>query len=606
MLPTNKRRTGIAITFKSPNRIESLETRMLLSTSAISASPLLDFTPLTATSSAAPYTPAQIADAYGFNSITLSNGVKGTGAGQTIAIVDAYNDPDISSDLAAFDKQWDLSAPPSLKVEGESGSSSLPANNASWDLEISLDVEWAHAMAPGANILLVEANSSNLGDLLSAVNTARDNSSVSVISMSWGSSEFSSETAYDGYFTTPSGHQGITFVAASGDEGGYYGPEWPATSPNVLSVGGTTLNLANSSGAYGSESAWSGSTGGISSYESEPSYQDIVQLTGRETSPDVSYDANPSTGIYVYDSVPMDGSSGWYEVGGTSAGAPQWAALVAIANQGRAVNHLSTLNGTSQTLPTLFSLYTTTNYNLAYHDITTGNNGVYSAGLYYDAVTGLGSPKANYLVSALDGASASALAKITSSTTSTKTASATASAKDISNKVGFAVAQPTNLSANPPTSTITQSTLLADAARDNTSLTVIGNVPSTQLARTNVSNSFESVHAVGLDAVAFAGNQNLASVASESAGTFSTQKIHDKNANGIDQSGMTALATSGIGIAAESNTRFDDPTQWKKWAGLLGAAIFVGVFDIRSRKQSNGKQISRKIRRKFNSEVLSH
>ncbi len=174
----------------------------------------------------------------------------------------------------------------------------------------------------GANILLVEANSANLGDLLDGVNYARDASGVSVVSMSWGTNEFSSETSYDSYFTTPSGHQGVTFIAASGDEGSWYGPEYPATSPNVLSVGGTTLKISSTSGNYGSESGWSDSTGGISKYESEAAYQRIVSSYGKQASPDVSYDANPSTGFYVYDSVPLDGSSGWWEVGGTSAARP--------------------------------------------------------------------------------------------------------------------------------------------------------------------------------------------------------------------------------------------------------------------------------------------
>jgi subtilase family serine protease len=253
--------------------LESLENRTLLSNSQLFADPSLVAIPDASASSIAGYTPAQIKTAYGFN------GVSGTGAGQVIAIVDAYNDPNISSDLSAFDSQYGL-GPASLSVVNQNGSASksaLPATNAGWDLEISLDVEWAHAIAPGASILLVEANSSSLSNLLAAENYARGAKGVTVVSMSWGSSEFQGETADDAYFTTTPGHKGVTFVAASGDEGSWYGPDWPASSPDVLSVGGTTLYLANSSGTYGGETGWSDSTGGISSYEPEPAYQTIAQ-----------------------------------------------------------------------------------------------------------------------------------------------------------------------------------------------------------------------------------------------------------------------------------------------------------------------------------------
>ncbi|MGA3068471.1 MAG: S53 family peptidase, partial [Tepidisphaeraceae bacterium] len=337
----------------------------------------------------------------------MSNGAAGNGSGQTIAIVDAYNDPNIASNLATFDSTWGLAAPPSLKVVNESGGSSLPAANSTWDLEISLDVEWAHAMAPGAKLLLVEANSANMGDLLAAVNEARDAAGVSVVSMSWGALEFSSETAYDSYFTTPSGHQGVTFIAASGDEGSDYGPEWPSSSDNVLAVGGTKLSVSSSSGAYGSESGWSDSTGGFSAYESEPSYQKNVQTSGKKTTPDVSYDANPSTGYYVYDTESYDGYAGWFQAGGTSAAAPQWADIVAIADQDRAISGLGSLNGTTQTLPALYSLYTTSTYGSAFHDVTGGSTGRYSASADYDLVAGLGTPKVGYLITSLRSASSS-------------------------------------------------------------------------------------------------------------------------------------------------------------------------------------------------------
>src|SRR5262249_25533240 len=150
-----------------------------------------------------------------------------------------------------------------------------------------------------------------------------------IVSMSWGSPDASGESSYDSHFEK----SGVTFLAAAGDSGGQV--DYPSASPYVVSVGGTTLNV-DSSGNYKSESAWSRGGGGPSKYESEPGYQKSygISLSGRGT-PDVAYDANPSTGFSVYDTVPYDGRTGWFKVGGTSAGAPQWAALVALADQGR-------------------------------------------------------------------------------------------------------------------------------------------------------------------------------------------------------------------------------------------------------------------------------
>ncbi len=401
------RESGSAVQ-KGSRLFESLESRRLLSASLTTViQPTLDLSASASSSaSVSGYTPAQIAAAYGFNTVSFS-GVSGTGAGQTIAIIDAYNDPNIASDLHVFDQQFGLSDPALTVVNQNGGSASTLATNAGWAGEISLDVEWAHAIAPDANILLVEANSATLGNLLSAVNYARSVSSVSVISMSWGSSEFFGETSYDSDFTTPSGHQGITFVASSGDDGSAYGPEWPASSPDVLSVGGTTLDLS-SVGSVASETGWSDSGGGVSSVEPEPSYQSGVQSTGGKTSPDVSYNANPSTGYAVYDSISYEGYVGWQEVGGTSAGAPQWAALVAVADQGRVLAGKGTLDGASNTLPTLYSLYSApgsagyASYASEFDDITSGaTSRSISAAAGYDEASGLGSPHGGAVVNSL-------------------------------------------------------------------------------------------------------------------------------------------------------------------------------------------------------------
>ena len=309
----------------------------LLSASAVSnivAAPLLTSslsggTPAASSGQATPsvtnatplgHTPAQIAEAYGFNQVAFSNGVKGDGAGQTIAIVDAYVDPNIASDLQKFDTQFGLAAPPSLTQAVEQGATT----NSGWALETALDVEWAHAMAPNANIVLVEANNSSLSSLLSAVNYARNLANVSVVSMSWGAGEFASETGVRQLFhdaRRPYRHHLRRLFRRR-------------RSGNDLALGlaerarrrrHDALDESRAE-AYAGEAAWSGSGGGVSTFETEPSYQTSVQSTGQRTTPDVAYDANPNTGFAVYDSVPYAGQNGWFEVGGTSAGAPQWAA----------------------------------------------------------------------------------------------------------------------------------------------------------------------------------------------------------------------------------------------------------------------------------------
>jgi subtilase family serine protease len=390
-------------------RLEELETRSLLSASAAAAltpapdpssasslvaQPNQDASPMTSGSTYYYYTPQQVRQAYGFTQTVLPNGQPATGAGQTIAIVDAYHDPNIRSDLHTFDSGLGLSDP-SFQIVSMN---SVTQVNSGWASETALDVEWAHAVAPQAKILLVEAASNSYTDLLSAVQYAASQPGVVAVSMSWGGPEFGSETSFDSIFTTPAGHiggsnlpGGITFVTSSGDSGASSGAQWPAVSPNVLTIGGTSLVLSN--GYYGAEAAWSGSGGGYSSYETEPSFQYSVQSSGRRTSPDVAYDANPSTGFLVYNTVGLQsGQSGWWIVGGTSAGAPQWAGIFALADQARAVNGLGSL-GAGQTAI----------YNLSssdFHDITSGSNG-YSAGRGYDLATGRGTPSVNRIVTDL-------------------------------------------------------------------------------------------------------------------------------------------------------------------------------------------------------------
>jgi hypothetical protein len=416
---------------------EPLEHRQLLSAmgafnsalDAVLASPTANAFPLVANTIPYGDTPAQIRQAYGFNQVTFDNGtstVTGDGSGQTIAIVDAYGDSKIASDLHNFDVQFSL-PDPTLTVVNQSGGTSLPGNNSGWTLETALDVEWAHALAPNANLLLVEASNSSLGNLLAAVNYARQQPGVVAVSMSWGASEFSSETAYDSYFTTPPGHGGVTFVAASGDEGA--GTSWPAVSPDVLSAGGTTLNI-DTAGNYGSETAWSGSGGGLSAYESQPMYQTqsglVTQSTTQRATPDLSYDADPNSGVAVYDSLSYSGQSGWFQVGGTSAAAPQIAAMVAVADQGREL-----AKGSPNPLPnaqaSLYSLASNAaSYSNDFHNITSGSNGsgpLDSAVAGYNLVTGLGTPKVAALVQGLVSAQATTLVT-TAATTGSKPGSA--------------------------------------------------------------------------------------------------------------------------------------------------------------------------------------
>jgi subtilase family serine protease len=353
---------------------EPLEDRRLLNASM----PFhhLAFDPITggdlssaAVGSATPtgYTPAQIRTAYGIDSIKVGSLV-GDGAGQTIAIIAVYDNPNLvsstdatflTSDLHRFDAAFGLPDPPSFRKLDQNGGTNYPGVDPagpgaekSWEVEEVLDVQWAHAIAPQANIVLIEAVSPLPADFAVAIDTARNLPGVSVVSISAGWPEdqlgAAGELAMDSLFTTPAGHQGITFVAASGDDGspGAY----PAHSPNVVAVGGTSLTVM-SDGTYSNETGWSGSGGGQSMYKTKPSYQNAVQSTGFRQIPDVAFDGDPNTGVAVYGSYDFGSSSPWAMIGGTSFSAPCWAGLIAIANQLRASQGLGSLDGPSQTLP---------------------------------------------------------------------------------------------------------------------------------------------------------------------------------------------------------------------------------------------------------------
>jgi subtilase family serine protease len=264
-----------------------------------------------------------------------------------------------------------------------------------WALEDDTDVQWAHVVAPQADILLVETAAGSLASLLQGVDLAVTQGSA-VVSMSWVFTETTSELSNDVHFD----HPGVAFFAASGNSG--HGVHYPASSPFVLGVGGTRLSLDSGGNRRSPESAWSQSSGGISAVEPEPDYQALYPIPstgGYRGTPDVAYDAAPATGVAVYDSIPRctGCATGWFQVGGTSIGTPQWAALTALVDQARAAGRLS---GNAP-----FYAAASADYAANYRDITAGSNGscgtLCAAAAGYDFVSGLGSPHADQLVTYL-------------------------------------------------------------------------------------------------------------------------------------------------------------------------------------------------------------
>ncbi len=330
--------------------------------------------------------PAAMRAAYRYNAIPNQ------GQNIVIGIVDACDYPSAEADLGVFSTTFGL---PQCTTDNGcftkiSQGSLCSGHQGNWALEQALDIQWAHAMAPAAKIVLVQ--SSQPDDSLFVAVTQAVAAGASVVSMSWGGGEFDGEQTYDTtYFSTP----GVTYFTSSGDSG--CGVQYPAASPNVVSVGGTQLTLISGgltsflSTNYGSETGWSGSGGGISSFEPEPAYQMNIQHTGFRTVPDVSLDASSS--VPIYDS--YDGLQ-WVRVIGTSLSSPVWAALMAIQNSSRGGAGVI-----QQPLPDLYSLYQTS-YAADFHDITTGSaGGICVAGAGYDYVTGIGTPIANTLTNDL-------------------------------------------------------------------------------------------------------------------------------------------------------------------------------------------------------------
>lgn len=388
------------------------------------------------------YDPYQMRKAYQLDGF-IARGYDG--AGQTIVIVDAFQHPNLAAQVATFNSYYGL-PPTQLTQVAPDGLTSFDPNDpvqVGWAEEISLDVEWAHAMAPGAKIVLVLAKTSADTDILSAIKYAVDYNLGNVISMSFGSNETCVDTAthaaYHQVFADAT-RKNITLFASSADQGAAQpscdGNSWakavssPAVDPLVTAVGGTELHAAGycltalgcdpstnpAPGAYQSEIVWNegpkygdyaanfgntGATGGGYStiFDAPPYQQSVLRNVKQRAVPDVAYNAAVLHGVLTYLEIPGL-PAGWYRFGGTSAGAPQWAALTAIANE-RAGRPLGFINAAVYQIGRNPNLYGS-----LFHDVTSGSNSAiefdatndalditgYSAAAGWDAVTGLGSP----------------------------------------------------------------------------------------------------------------------------------------------------------------------------------------------------------------------
>lgn len=328
-------------------------------------------------------TPAQVRVAYGFDKIPFQ------GEGQTIAILTAYDAPTVEADLAVFSQQFSL--PACTTANGcfkkiFANSPSAPGADISWALASNIAVQWAHAMAPKAKILLIESSNHLVGNLYTGIYVASQYG-ASVVSMGWGHQELYNQSGYDFLFGNPA----VAYVAGIGDTGA--GTLYPAVSPNVIAVGGTSLTV-DAQGNYISEVAWSETGGGLSVYSRAPAHQLNFPIpnnpSGLRGMPDVAYHADPLNGFAVYSSY---GYGGWLVVGGTGVGVAQWAAIIADIRSGSKKQ----LVGLNQ------ALYAAVKQNdsVVFNDIKTGSNG--TCGYYctaqvgYDYVSGLGSPRVDGL-----------------------------------------------------------------------------------------------------------------------------------------------------------------------------------------------------------------
>ena len=318
------------------------------------------------------------------NQLRAFYGVPSAPSGGTIVIVDAYHYPTALADFNTFSIQFGLPVENSTNATASGNTvfqvvyagGKQPRGNAGWNQEAALDIEWAHAMAPNAKIVLVEANSASFADLYAAVDVAAKIAGVKQISMSWGASETSGQSTYDSHFNKATGP---IFFASSGDTGGKV--IYPSSSAYVVSVGGTSVTT-NATGGFTGESAWTSGGGGNSAYTPRPSWQSGVTMTGtRRGTPDISSDADPATGVAVYDSTPYQGYKGWMVFGGTSVSSPCMAGMLNASGASYA--------NTTAFLNSLYTKFLSTPK--VFRDITSGSNG-FPALAGWDYTTGVGAP----------------------------------------------------------------------------------------------------------------------------------------------------------------------------------------------------------------------
>ena len=384
----------------------------------VSADPTATTFPCQTTTPASCYGPAQIRAAYGIDKLAAQTGV--TGAGRTIVIVDAFQSPTIGNDLATFDKLFGLSDP-KLNIIAPDGLTPFDQSNpdqVGWAGEITLDVEWAHAVAPGATIDLVLSKSDQDADILSAQKYAITRNLGDTLSQSFGEAEQCEDPAIrqqtHQLYQLAAAH-GMTVFASSADQGAalptcdgsayFKAVSTPASDPLVTGVGGTILDADGTTGAYHGETVWNEPSfsaaggGGFSSVWSTPRFQRTLHLRSRGV-PDISYNAAIIGGVLAVWSSSGRGANLVFRFGGTSAGSPQWAGLAALADQ---LGHHRIGYIDNQ----LYAFAHGPLYGAAYHDVTTGDNTFhgadqtiqgYSATPGWDPASGLGTPKANVLV----------------------------------------------------------------------------------------------------------------------------------------------------------------------------------------------------------------
>ncbi|MFZ0478611.1 MAG: S53 family peptidase [Terriglobales bacterium] len=303
-----------------------------------------------------------------------------TGGSGVIVIVDAYDYPSAAADLKTFSSTYGLPTPTFTTAYG-SGKKPSDACSSGWEGEESLDIEWAHAMAPNAQIVLMEAASNSNTDMFAAVKAANSyiakHGGKGEVSMSWGGSEFSGETTYDSYFS----QKDVVYFASSGDASGVI---YPSASPDVVSAGGVQV-VRNAKGAYTKQEATtscgSGCGGGVSAYEKIPSYQSSVKTivgTWRGT-PDIAFDSSENSWVSVYNSACYDS---WLDVWGTSVASPSLAGII---------NNAGTFNASSNAQNT--EMYADRTITADYTDVTTGSCATHKAAKGYDLCTGIGAPK---------------------------------------------------------------------------------------------------------------------------------------------------------------------------------------------------------------------